>query len=92
VKWFILVIVLVFDPLSICLVLAYNFLIKREEQIIVTKEIKNNEEQPPVWAVYGDSIDENIKTEEPTESTSNENTVEVQNDDYFKSHKLFKGT
>ncbi len=31
VKWFILVIVLVFDPLSICLVLAYNFLVKREE-------------------------------------------------------------
>jgi hypothetical protein len=31
VKWFILVIVLVFDPLSICLVLAYNFLHKRGE-------------------------------------------------------------
>lgn len=31
VKWFILVIVLVFDPLSICLVLAYNFLVKRQE-------------------------------------------------------------
>jgi hypothetical protein len=29
VKWFILVIVLVFDPLSICLVLAYNFLVKK---------------------------------------------------------------
>jgi hypothetical protein len=33
VKWFILVIVLVFDPLSICLVLAYNFLIKRETEL-----------------------------------------------------------
>jgi len=32
VKWFILIIVLVFDPLSICLVLAYNFLTKREEK------------------------------------------------------------
>lgn len=30
VKWFILSIVLVFDPLSICLVLAYNFLLKKE--------------------------------------------------------------
>jgi hypothetical protein len=37
VKWFILVIVLVFDPLSICLVLAYNFLQKRGE---VTEEPK----------------------------------------------------
>ena len=33
VKWFILVIVLVFDPLSICLVLAYNFLTKREQKL-----------------------------------------------------------
>lgn len=31
VKWFILVIVLVFDPLSVSLVLAYNFLKKRQE-------------------------------------------------------------
>lgn len=38
VKWFILVIVLVFDPLSICLVLAYNFLQKRE--IIVEQPIQ----------------------------------------------------
>jgi hypothetical protein len=37
VKWFILIIVLVFDPLSICLVLAYNFLQKRGE---VTEEPK----------------------------------------------------
>ncbi len=33
VKWFILVIVFVFDPLSICLVLAYNFLHKRGEVV-----------------------------------------------------------
>ena len=42
VKWFILIIVLVFDPLSICLVLAYNFLVKRE--------IKQKE--PKTFAVY----------------------------------------
>ncbi len=42
VKWFILVIVLVFDPLSICLVLAYNFLIKREEP----------SEEPKAFALY----------------------------------------
>jgi uncharacterized small protein (DUF1192 family) len=38
VKWFILIIVLVFDPLSICLVLAYNFLVKREEKPEQQKE------------------------------------------------------
>jgi len=31
VKWFILMLVLVFDPLSVCLVIAYNFLHQRKE-------------------------------------------------------------
>jgi len=44
VKWFILVIVLVFDPLSICLVLAYNFLVKRETKTT-----------PQQWSVYGET-------------------------------------
>ena len=46
VKWFILVIVLVFDPLSICLVLAYNFLQKREQK----------EQEPKPLELYGDTI------------------------------------
>lgn len=45
VKWFILVIVLVFDPLSICLVLAYNFLVKREKP-------KTIQEDPKKFAIY----------------------------------------
>jgi uncharacterized protein YlxW (UPF0749 family) len=48
VKWFILVIVLVFDPLSICLVLAYNFLVKKESPK------KDAEESPKHFAVYSD--------------------------------------
>ena len=32
VKWFILLLVLVFDPLSVCLVIAYNFLHERKEK------------------------------------------------------------
>lgn len=56
VKWFILVIVLVFDPLSICLVLAYNFLVKRE----------NEEKEQKTYAVY----DENTAhTMEPNNNT-----------------------
>ena len=46
VKWFILIIVLVFDPLSICLVLAYNFLQKREQK----------EQEPKPLELYGDTI------------------------------------
>ena len=51
VKWFILVIVLVFDPLSICLVLAYNFLVKRENDIPTQSDTPA--EQP--WSVYGET-------------------------------------
>ena len=54
VKWFILVIVLVFDPLSICLVLSYNFLVKRE-----TKP-EEQKEEIKTFAVYDE------KPEEPT--------------------------
>lgn len=51
VKWFILIIVLVFDPLSICLVLAYNFLQKREtpkEEIKTFTMYDENPKEPPV--------------------------------------------
>lgn len=51
VKWFILIIVLVFDPLSICLVLAYNFLQKREtpkEEIKTFTMYDETPEESPV--------------------------------------------
>ena len=47
VKWFILVIVLVFDPLSICLVLAYNFLQKRGDAVQEPKKLSIFNEAPP---------------------------------------------
>ena len=52
VKWFILIIVLVFDPLSICLVLAYNFLTKREEKV-----------EDKTYKIYGETLvtEEQIK-------------------------------
>lgn len=46
VKWFILIIVLVFDPLSICLVLAYNFLQKRGEVVEEPKKLAIFNEAP----------------------------------------------
>lgn len=69
VKWFILIIVLVFDPLSICLVLAYNFLQKREQ----TTEVSDNEiktfavydEKPPEEPSNNDVIIEEPKQETP---------------------------
>jgi hypothetical protein len=46
--------VLVFDPLSICLVLAYNFLVKREEP---KEEIKT-------FAVYDEKPEEPVTTQQ----------------------------
>jgi uncharacterized protein YlxW (UPF0749 family) len=67
VKWFILVIVLVFDPLSICLVLAYNFLVKREVK-------------PKTFAIYDEkptpeppqAVQESVPTIQETELTSSD--------------------
>lgn len=72
VKWFTLVIVLVFDPLAVALIIGFNFLIKREEKDTVKSDSS-------LWTVYGDSPDE--KKEEPPPQ-----------EDYFKNHRLFKGT
>lgn len=48
VKWFILIIVLVFDPLSICLILAYNFLTKRGELQPEPTKLTIFNEHPPL--------------------------------------------
>ncbi len=69
VKWFILIIVLVFDPLSICLVLAYNFLQKREYvNQAPNKEIKTfavYDEKPPEEPSNNNVIIEQPKQESP---------------------------
>jgi hypothetical protein len=51
VKWFILMIVFVFDPLSICLVIAYNFLKMRTPVDKLTKEVQKlgKHDFPPRW-------------------------------------------
>jgi hypothetical protein len=55
VKWFILIIVFVFDPLSICLVLAYNFLVKRGDVV----------EEPTKLTIFNENpIEESIEVEE----------------------------
>lgn len=57
VKWFILVIVLVFDPLSICLVLAYNFLVNRETVLKNSNiSITHEKEDPPTDIVASQDV------------------------------------
>jgi hypothetical protein len=85
VKWFTLIIVLVFDPLAVALIIGFNFLVKRDEKN--TTEIKT--EQEPVWTVYGEKEVRNEDSEEQPHPLESET---VPQEDYFKSHRLFKGT
>jgi hypothetical protein len=68
VKWFILVIVMVFDPLSICLVLAYNFLVKRENtpKTFAVYDEKPTPEPPPIVQESVPTIQETQPDPEPT--------------------------
>jgi hypothetical protein len=72
VKWFILVIVLVFDPLSICLVLAYNFLSKRENT-------------PKMFAVY-DDIPTTEALIQPSEAVSETHAPPIDTDNPFPQY------
>ena len=84
VKWFILVIVLVFDPLSICLVLAYNFLIKRDEK----KEPETFVQEEKTYKIYNEQPIQENKTETPKPSTqlSDELLVKLNSDDPFPQY------
>lgn len=50
VKWFVLIIVCVFDPLSVCLIIAYNFLVKRKEIVV----------EPPILTIYNEKENPNV--------------------------------
>jgi hypothetical protein len=84
VKWFILVIVLVFDPLSICLVLAYNFLVKKESPK------KDVGESPKHFAVYNDppqQMTSNITASEATvQSVSTQQSPALNSKDPFPQY------
>ena len=76
VKWFTLVIVLVFDPLAVALIIGFNFLVKRGNEIPTQSDAPV--EQP--WSVYGETseitpnpiqetVQEPIMHDSPTSST-----------------------
>lgn len=60
VKWFTLIIVLVFDPLAVALIIGFNFLVKKEENKEVTAPTSTEKE---VWTVYGDVKEEHAPEE-----------------------------
>jgi len=68
VKWFILIIVLVFDPLSICLVLAYNFLVKQEqpkEEIKTFAVYDEKPENPVIIQQYSQDVIDKLNSNDP---------------------------
>jgi hypothetical protein len=79
VKFFIFLIVIVFDPLAVALIIAFNGLIsqKKKEQKEHIVEIMQNDEKLGLYEVYGDNIvNENEKNEINTkkEDTNVEST------------------
>jgi hypothetical protein len=85
VKFFIFLIVIVFDPLAVALIIAFNGLIsqKKKEQKEHIVEIMQNDEKLGLYEVYGDNIvNENEKNEinEKKEDTNVESTDVVVND------------
>jgi hypothetical protein len=81
VKFFIFLIVMVFDPLAVALIIAFNGLIsdKKQKQKEILVEMMQNDEKLGLYEVYGDKkevIEENIVNE--TEKNEINETKEVE--------------
>ena len=80
VKWFTLVIVLVFDPLAVALVIAINFLLKKENKIILPVD------EPLDATIYEDVV-EPYKVYVSSSEVPPQSTEPPTMDNYFSTHK-----
>ena len=80
VKFFIFLIVIVFDPLAVALIIAFNGLIgdKKKKQREILTEMMENDEKLGLYEVYGDNIVNENEKNEINEKNENES---VRNDD-----------
>jgi hypothetical protein len=81
VKFFIFLIVIVFDPLAVALIIAFNGLIsdKKRKQKEILVEIIENDEKLGLYEVYGDKkevIEENIVNETEKNEINEKNETE----------------
>jgi hypothetical protein len=85
VKFFIFLIVIVFDPLAVALIIAFNGLIsqKKKEQKEHIVEIMQNDENLGLYEVYGDDIVNETEKNEINEEKEDESIVP--NDDVDNS-------
>ena len=77
VKFFIFLIVIVFDPLAVALIIAFNGLIsqKKKEQKEHIVEIMQNDEKLGLYEVYGDDIVNETEKNEINEKKEDESIV-----------------
>jgi len=85
VKFFIFLIVIVFDPLAVALIIAFNGLIsnKKQKQKEILVEMMKNDEKLGLYEVYGDNIvneNEKNETNKKEEDTNVESTDVVVDD------------
>jgi hypothetical protein len=85
VKFFIFLIVIVFDPLAVALIIAFNGLIsnKKQKQKEILVEMIENDEKLGLYEVYGDNIvneNEKNETNKKEEDTNVESTDVVVDD------------
>jgi hypothetical protein len=85
VKFFIFLIVIVFDPLAVALIIAFNGLIgdKKKKQREILTEMMENDEKLGLYEVYGDNIvneNEKNETNKKEEDTNVESTDVVVDD------------
>jgi len=83
VKFFIFLIVIVFDPLAVALIIAFNGLVsdKKRKQKEILVEMMENDQKLGLYEVYGDTkedIVENIS--QNTEDSGKNHTLEVKNE------------
>lgn len=67
VKWFIIVLISVFDPLAVCLVIAFNSFFERKvkEYDVYTKNLTDDNSEPPVVVEEEKSVIESEPSNEP---------------------------
>ena len=97
VKFFIFLIVIVFDPLAVALIIAFNGLIsdKKRKQKEVLIEMVREDEELGLYEVYGDkkediveNISQNTEDSEKIPTKNEENEVIVENNQQEKSDSL----
>ena len=82
VKFFIFLIVIVFDPLAVALIIAFNGLIsdKKRKQKEILVEMMENDQKLGLYEVYGDTKEDLVENiSQNTEDSGKNPTLEVEN-------------